>query len=82
VTPRWYSWPALLRSSSFGLVLSAVLVIGIIWSNVIVPSHESDDEYAAWYLAFYLGLPVYFRVAGMVASSARTASPAQPGQAR
>ena len=71
MTPTWYSWPALLRSSSFGLVLSAVLVIGIVWSNVIVPSHESDDEYTAWYAAFYLGLLVYFAVAGMVASSGR-----------
>ena len=71
LTRTWYSWPALLRSSSFGLVLSALLVMGIVWSNVIVPSHESDDEYTAWYLAFYLGLLVYFAVAGMVASSAR-----------
>jgi len=71
LTRPWYSWPALLRSSSFGLVLSAVLVIGIVWSNVIVPGHESDDEYTAWYVAFYLGLLVYFAVAGMVASSAR-----------
>jgi hypothetical protein len=70
-TRTWYSWPSLLRSGSFGLALSAVLVIGIIWSNVIVPSHESDSEYTAWYVAFYLALPVYFALAGAVASSAR-----------
>jgi hypothetical protein len=72
LTRTWYSWPGLLRSSSFGLVLGAVLVTGIVWSNVIVPSHESDDEYAAWYAAFYIGLLVYFAVAGMVASNARS----------
>jgi hypothetical protein len=67
VTRTWYSWPALLRSSSFGLVLSVVLVVGIVWSNVIVPSNESDDEYTAWYLAFYIGLFAYFTLAGAVA---------------
>jgi hypothetical protein len=71
LTRSWYSLPSLLRSSSFGLALSAVLVVGIIWSNVIVPSHESDDEYTAWYVAFYIALPLYFAVAGAVASSAR-----------
>ena len=71
LTRTWYSWPGLLRSSAFGLVLGAVLVIGIVWSNVIVPAHESDDEYTAWYVAFYFGLLVYFGVAGMVASNAR-----------
>jgi hypothetical protein len=71
MTRTWYSWPALLRSSSFGLALSAVLVIGILWSNVIVPSHESDDEYTAWYVVFYIGLLGYFAVAGMVAGGTR-----------
>lgn len=71
LTRTWYSWPGLLRSSSFGLVLGAVLVIGIVWSNVIVPSRESDDEYTAWYVAFYIGLLVYFAVAGLVAGNAR-----------
>ncbi|HYW24103.1 MAG TPA: hypothetical protein VE953_08045 [Terriglobales bacterium] len=62
----WYSWPALMRTSGFGLVLSAVLVAGIVWSNVVVPSHESDSEYTTWYAVFYAGLLVYFFVAGLV----------------
>jgi hypothetical protein len=62
----WHSWPALLRTSAFGLVLGAVLMVGIVWSNVVVPSHESDDEYAIWYGVFYAGLLVYFFVAGLV----------------
>jgi hypothetical protein len=64
----WYSWPALLRTSAFGLALAAVLVVGIVWSNVVVPSHESDDEYTMWYLVFYVGLLGYFFVSGLVAS--------------
>jgi hypothetical protein len=55
-----------LKSSMFGLVLGLILMLGIVWSNVVVPSHESDDEYTAWYAAFYLGLFVYFGVAGAV----------------
>lgn len=62
----WHSWPALLRTSAFGLALSAVLMVGVVWSNVVVPSHESDDEYGVWYLVFYVGLLVYFFVAGLV----------------
>jgi hypothetical protein len=62
----WFSWPALLRHSAFGLALGAALAVGIVWSNVVAPSHESDDEYGAWYLAFYLGLLAYFFVAGVV----------------
>jgi hypothetical protein len=61
-----------LRTSAFGLALGAVLMVGIIWSNVIVPSHESDDEYTAWYVVFYLGLLVYFFVAGLLSSGRPT----------
>jgi hypothetical protein len=60
-----------LKSSLFGLVLGVILMVVIVWSNVIVPSHESDDEYGAWYLAFYLGLFVYFGIAGSLASGRR-----------
>jgi hypothetical protein len=63
----WMSLPTLLRTGAFGLALSAVLVIGVVWSNVIVPSHESDDEYTGWYVAFYLGLLGYFFLAGLLA---------------
>jgi hypothetical protein len=66
VNRTWHSWPALLRTSAFGLALSAVLMGGVVWSNVVVPSHESDDEYGVWYLVFYVGLLVYFFVAGLV----------------
>ncbi|MBO0687129.1 MAG: hypothetical protein J2P45_28605, partial [Candidatus Dormibacteraeota bacterium] len=64
----WVSWPVLLRTCSFGVALAVVLIIGIVWSNVIVPSHESDDEYSSWYFVFYAGLAVYFLVAGFVGS--------------
>jgi hypothetical protein len=67
----WLSWPNALRISAFGLALSAVLVVGIVWSNVIVPDHESDDEYAMWYIAFYVGLLFYFAAAGFFASRGR-----------
>src|SRR2546426_1099852 len=49
----WRSWPDTLRMSAFGLVPGALLIVGIVWNNVVVPSHESDDEYAIWYLVFY-----------------------------
>jgi hypothetical protein len=61
-----WSWPALLRTSAFGLVLGTVLMAGIVWTNVIVPSRESDDEYAFWYAVFYAGLLAYFFLAGFV----------------
>jgi hypothetical protein len=57
----------MLKTSAFGLVLGAILIVLIVWSNVIVPSHESDDEYTAWYAAFYLGLFAYFGLAGSLA---------------
>jgi hypothetical protein len=66
VSRAWYSWPALLRTGAFGLALGAVLVVGIVWSNVVVPNREPDDEYGIWYAVFYAGLLVYFFVAGLV----------------
>jgi hypothetical protein len=71
VTRSWWSWPAALRVSAFGLVLSAVLLVGIVWSNVIVPSHQSDDEYTLWYAVFYACLPLYFAAAGLFAARGR-----------
>jgi len=67
----WPSWPDLLRTCVFGLALGAVLMVGIVWSNVIVPSHESDSEYTTWYGVFYLSLLFYFGLAGAVASMGR-----------
>jgi hypothetical protein len=67
LTRIWRSLPAPLRFSVFGLVLGGVSVVAIVWSNVIVPSHESDDEYAAWYLVGYLTLFAYFGLSGFLA---------------
>jgi hypothetical protein len=67
VTRIWRSLPGPLRISAFGLVLSAVLVVVIVRSNVIVPSNESDSEYGAWYAAFWIGLLAYFAVSGLMA---------------
>jgi hypothetical protein len=71
LTRPWYSWPVLLRSSSFGIALAAVMVTGIIWSNLVVPSHDSDSEYTTWYVVFYAALPVYFALAGAFAGGGR-----------
>lgn len=68
VTRFWRSLPAPIRFSLFGVTLAVALVIAVVWSNVIVPSHESDDEYTGWYLAFYLGLFAYFGVSGFLAA--------------
>jgi hypothetical protein len=65
---------ALLRTGAFGLALGAVLVVVIVWTNVIVPATESDDEYTGWYVAFLAGLLAYFFVAGL-ASSGRPSWP-------
>ena len=65
---------ALLRTAGFGLALGAVLVVVIVWTNVIVPSTESDDEYAAWYVALLAGLMACFLAAGL-ASSGRPSWP-------
>ena len=70
LTRPWYSPPSLLRVSAFGLGLGAVMVVAIVWSNVIMPSHESDDEYTGWYLAFYAGLLVYLFLSGFLGGRA------------
>jgi hypothetical protein len=67
LTSVWRSLPAPLRISFFGLALGAVSVVAIVWSNVIVPSHESDDEYTGWYLVAYLVLFGYFGLSGFLA---------------
>lgn len=65
--PRWLTWPSVLADCSFGLGLGLLLIVGIVWTNVIVPSHESDSEYQGLYLLFAIGLLVYFAAAGFVA---------------
>jgi hypothetical protein len=64
----WRSLPTPVRLSVFGLALGAVSVVAIVWSQVIVPSHESDDEYAGWYLLGYLVLFAYFGLSGFLAA--------------
>lgn len=68
LTRTWRSLPAPLRVSAFGLALAVAMVIAIVWSNVIVPDHESDDEYTGWYLVFYLALFAYFGLSGYLAA--------------
>ena len=67
VSRFWRSLPAALRFSLFGATLAVAMAVAVVWSNVIVPTHESDDEYTGWYLAFYLGLFAYFGVSGFLA---------------
>jgi hypothetical protein len=64
----WRSWPALFRTMAFGLALGAAMLALVVWSNVVVPSHESDSEYTAWYLVLYAGLFAYFTTSGFMAS--------------
>jgi hypothetical protein len=68
LTRIWRSLPAPLRFSVFGLALGGASVVAIVWSNVIVPSHESDDEYTAWYLVGYVALFAYFGLSGFLAA--------------
>jgi len=72
LTRIWRSLPGPLRIGVFGIALAVVGVVAIVWSNVIVPSHESDDEYTTWYLVGYLVLFAYFGASGFLA--ARTGS--------
>ena len=58
VDPRLALAAGLAPDSLFGLALGAGLVILIVWTNVVVPSHESDDEYTSRYLVFLAGLLV------------------------
>src|SRR5215467_10011711 len=68
LTRIWRSLPGPLRIGVFGIALAVVGVVAIVWSNVIVPSHESDDEYTTWYLVGYLVLFAYFGASGFLAA--------------
>jgi hypothetical protein len=70
LTRIWRSLPAPLRVSLFGLALGVPLVVLVVWTNVVVPSHESDSEYGAWYAAFLVGLLAYLTASGLVAARA------------
>lgn len=69
VSHIWRSLPAALRFSVFGLALGVAGVIDVVWSNVIVPSHESDSEYQGLYLVLLATLLLYFAASGFVAAS-------------
>ena len=51
-----------------GLLLGGLAIVGIVLSNVVFPSTESDSEYTALYLAGYAAILVVFAVIGFVAS--------------
>jgi len=51
-----------------GLLLGGLAILGIVLSNVVFPSTESDSEYTAVYLMGYAGIFLVFAVIGFVAS--------------
>jgi hypothetical protein len=53
-----------------GLVLGGLAIVGIVLSNVVFPSTESDSEYTAVYLLGYAAIMVVFTGIGFVASGA------------
>jgi hypothetical protein len=57
-----------LKSYIYGLLLSLFLIVSIIWTNVIAPTYESDDEYTGTYILIYLGLFLFFVFCGFLAS--------------
>ena len=55
----------LLYAAAWGMLLSGLVIV----TNVVFPSpNESDDEYAAWYIALYLALFLLFAIGGAVNS--------------
>jgi hypothetical protein len=53
-----------------GLLLGGLAIVGIVLSNVVFPSTESDSEYTTVYLLGYAALLVVFTGIGFVASGA------------
>jgi hypothetical protein len=53
-----------------GLLLGALAIVGIVLSNVVFPSTESDSEYTVVYLLGYAAILVVFAGIGFVASGA------------
>jgi hypothetical protein len=50
-----------------GLLLGGLAIVGIVLSNVVFPSTESDSEYTAVYLMGYAAIVLVFAVIGFVA---------------
>jgi hypothetical protein len=53
-----------------GLLLGGLAIVGIVLSNVVFPSSESDSEYTAVYLVGYAATLAVFAVIGFVAGGA------------
>lgn len=51
-----------------GLLLGGLAIIGIVLTNVVFPSTESDSEYTAVYLLGYTAIMAVFTIIGFVAS--------------
>jgi hypothetical protein len=51
-----------------GLLLGGLAIVGIVLSNVVFPTTESDSEYTAVYLVGYAAILVVFAGIGFVAS--------------
>jgi len=51
-----------------GLLLGGLAIVGIVLSNVVFPSTESDSEYTALYLVGYAAIFLVLAVIGFVAS--------------
>ncbi len=58
----------IMNKYAFGLALGSVMSVAVIVTNVVFPSHESDDEYGLLYAIGYLGLFALFSVGGYLAS--------------
>lgn len=64
----WVSWIWKHFGVVAGLLLGGLAIVGIVVSNVVFPSTESDSEYASVYLVGYAAIFVVFAVIGFVAS--------------
>jgi hypothetical protein len=53
---------------SAGLLLGGLAIVGIVLSNVVFPSTESDSEYTSVYLLGYVSIFLVFVVIGLLAS--------------
>ena len=49
-----------LRTYRYGLILGVILIVAIVWTVVISPTFESDDEYTGLYVVLYGLLALYF----------------------
>ena len=57
-----------MKSYIYGLLLGLLLMVSIVWTNVISPTFESDDEYTGTYILIYLVVFLFFVLCGYLAS--------------